>query len=178
MSAILRPRSAPPTRWRAVDAGRFCRRAGPVGAAAALSLARRGYPVILVDRAPPQPGTSAFGIDVRNVALSPRSASLLQNIDAWPEQAAAYHNMRVWEERGSSALDFDAASVNRQELGWLVEVGPLLERLWQRLEAHRNVQIYLGTTKCVTPRQHGIVLTVEPAKAGEASCVWWKPVLY
>ena len=103
--------------------------AGPVGAAAALSLAERGYPVILVDRTPPQPGASAFGIDVRNVALSPRSAALLQNIEAWPEQAAAYHNMRVWEERGSSALDFDAASVNRQELGWLVEVGPLLERL-------------------------------------------------
>lgn len=140
--------------------------AGPVGAAAALSLAERGYPVILVDRTPPQPGASAFGIDVRNVALSPRSAALLQNIEAWPEQAAAYHNMRVWEERGSSALDFDAASVNRQELGWLVEVGPLLERLWQRLEAHPNVQIVLGTTQCVTPRQHGIVLTVQPAKTG------------
>ena len=49
--------------------------AGPVGAAAALSLAERGYQVILVDRAPPQPGTAAFGMDVRNVALSPRSAA-------------------------------------------------------------------------------------------------------
>jgi ubiquinone biosynthesis UbiH/UbiF/VisC/COQ6 family hydroxylase len=140
--------------------------AGPVGAAAALSLAERGYQVILVDRAPPQPGAAAFGMDVRNVALSPRSAALLQNIDAWPRQAAAYRSMRVWEERGSSALDFAAASVNRQELGWLVEVWPLLERLWQRLEAHPKVQIVLGATQRVTPGQHGVVLTLQQAQAG------------
>ncbi|MBL6815368.1 MAG: FAD-dependent oxidoreductase [Pseudomonadales bacterium] len=140
--------------------------AGPVGAAAALSLAERGYQITLVDRAPPQPATSAFGMDVRNVALSPRSAALLQKIDAWPEQAAAYHSMRVWEERGSSALDFAAASVNRQELGWLVEVGPLLESLWQRLEVHPNVQIVLGTTQRVTPGHHSIVLTLKPSQTG------------
>ena len=82
--------------------------AGPVGAVAALSLSERGYQVTLIDRSPPKAGISAFDTDVRNVALSPRSAALIQDLDAWPEQAAPYHRMRVWEERGSSALDFDA----------------------------------------------------------------------
>jgi 2-polyprenyl-6-methoxyphenol hydroxylase-like FAD-dependent oxidoreductase len=58
------------------------------------------------------------------------------------------------------------ASVNRQELGWLVEVWPLLERLWQRLEAHPKVQIVLGATQSVTPGQHGVVLTLQQAQAG------------
>ena len=70
---------------------------GPVGAAAALSLADRGYAVTLVDHNRPQPGPSAFGMDIRNVALSPRSAELLKQIDGWPKQAAAYEKMCVWK---------------------------------------------------------------------------------
>ena len=95
---------------------------GPVGAAAALSLADRGYAVTLVDQHRPQPGPSAFGMDIRNVALSPRSAELLKQIDSWPEQAAAYEKMCVWEERGTSRLTFDAAGAGRGELGWLLRL--------------------------------------------------------
>ena len=118
---------------------------GPVGATAALSLASRGYRVTLVDRQRPMPGPSGLGMDVRNVALSPSSAGLLRGVNAWPEQAAAYDKMRVWEERGTSHLDFDAASVNRSELGWLVEVAPLLDRLWQQLGREPNVTVVLGS---------------------------------
>ena len=145
--------------------------AGLVGAAAALYLAERGYQVTVIDRSPPQAGISAFDMDVRNVALSPRSAALIQHVDAWPEQAAAYHRMRVWEERGSSALDFDAASVNRDELGWLVEVGPLLKRLWEKLEANDNIQVLLGMTKGVKPSHDGILLTLDQLEAGKEGTI-------
>ena len=124
---------------------------GPVGATAALSLASRGYRVTLVDRQRPMPGPSGLGMDVRNVALSPSSAGLLRGVNAWPEQAAAYDKMRVWEERGTSHLDFDAASVNRSELGWLVEVAPLLDRLWQQLDREPNVTVVLGSISGVQP---------------------------
>jgi ubiquinone biosynthesis UbiH/UbiF/VisC/COQ6 family hydroxylase len=90
-------------------------------------------------------------MDVRNVALSPSSAGLLRGVNAWPEQAAAYDKMRVWEERGTSHLDFDAASVNRSELGWLVEVAPLLDRLWQQLDREPNVTVVLGSISGVQP---------------------------
>ena len=145
--------------------------AGLVGAVAALSLSERGYQVTLIDRSPPKAGISAFDTDVRNVALSPRSAALIQGLDAWPEQAAPYHRMRVWEERGSSALDFDAASVNRDELGWLVEVGPLLNRLWEKLEANDNIQVLLGMTKGVNPSHDGIFLTLDQLEAGKEGTI-------
>jgi len=133
---------------------------GPVGAATALSLAGRGYAVTLVDRAPPQPGLSAFGMDIRNVALSPRSAALLRQIDSWPEQAAAYTKMCVWEERGTSRLAFDAASAGRNELGWLVEVAPLLAKLWQRLEEHANVTLAFGSVTDVVTTDQSVTLSL------------------
>ena len=131
---------------------------GPVGAATALSLAERGYAVTLVDRAHPQPGPSAFGMDIRNVALSPRSAALLRQIDSWPEQAATYRKMCVWEERGTSRLTFDVASAGRSELGWLVEVTPLLARLWQRLDEHSNITLVFGSVTDVATTNHGSLL--------------------
>ena len=134
---------------------------GPVGAATALSLAGRGYAVTLVDRAHPQPGPSAFGMDIRNVALSPRSASLLRQIDSWPAQAAAYTKMCVWEERGTSRLAFDAASAQRSELGWLVEVAPLLGKLWQRLEEHSNITLAFGSVTDVVTTDQSVALSLD-----------------
>lgn len=134
---------------------------GPVGVATALSLAELGFTVTLVDRGRPQPGLAAFGMDVRNVALSPQSAALLKQVDAWPSQAAAYQKMRVWEERGTSQLEFDAASVGRSELGWLVEVAPLLERLWQALEAQPNVSLVFGSVVDVAPTDTGVTLCID-----------------
>jgi 2-octaprenylphenol hydroxylase len=52
--------------------------------------------------------------------------------------------MRVWEERGTRAIDFDAALVARSELGWIVENGPLVALLWQRLRALDNVVVHTG----------------------------------
>ena len=134
---------------------------GPVGAAAALSLADRGYAVTLVDQHRPQPGPSAFGMDIRNVALSPRSAELLKQIDSWPEQAAAYEKMCVWEERGTSRLTFDAAGAGCGELGWLVEVAPLLARLWQRLEAHPNITLVFGSVTDVAATDQRVTLSLD-----------------
>ena len=49
-----------------------------------------------------------------------RSAELLKQIDSWPEQAAAYEKMCVWEERGTSRLDATLpAPVAASWVGWL-----------------------------------------------------------
>ena len=136
--------SATPNRQHVIVAG-----GGPVGAATALSLAQRGIQVTLIDRQRPVPGPSALGMDIRNVALSPRSAALLDAIDGWPQRAAGYAHMRVWEERGTSTLDFAAASVGRQQLGWLVEVAPLLDQLWQQLDRQPLIRVCLGSIAAV-----------------------------
>lgn len=131
---------------------------GPVGAATALSLADRGFEVILVDRSRPQSGPSAFAMDIRNVALSPRSTELLQRVNAWPKRAAAYQKMRVWEEQGTSSLVFDAQSIDRTELGWLVEVGPLLEQLWEQMYQHPKISVSIASIVDVDPMDDGVTL--------------------
>ena len=79
--------------------------AGPVGATAALLLAKQGYKVTLIDRQEPQPGPVGLGMDIRNVALSPASAELLKGVDAWPQEfAAAYDTMKIWEQWGTNDL--------------------------------------------------------------------------
>jgi 2-octaprenyl-3-methyl-6-methoxy-1,4-benzoquinol hydroxylase len=43
--------------------------------------------------------------------------------------------MRVWDAAGGGELDFDADAFGRRELGWIVEHGLLLDRLWSLLPA-------------------------------------------
>ncbi|MDG2276398.1 MAG: FAD-dependent monooxygenase [Pseudomonadales bacterium] len=104
---------------------------GLVGAAAALGLAALGRNVTLIDRQRPQVNAGELGVDIRNVALNPRSQTLLDSLGVWQlERVAPYKRMLVWEERGTASVEFQAQELGRSELGWLVEVSPLLNRLW------------------------------------------------
>ncbi len=116
--------------------------AGLVGAAAALGAAQLGLRVLLIDRAEPVWRPGHLGMDIRNVAVSPASQALLHDLGVWAEQqAVAYSHMRVWEERGTRVIEFDAADVQRGELGWILENGPLVAALWSRLRAHDGVTL-------------------------------------
>ena len=125
--------------------------AGPVGATAALLLAKQGYKVTLIDRQAPQPGPVGLGMDIRNVALSPASAELLQSVGVWPEAfAAAYDSMKIWEQWGVNDLLFDAAEVDRPSLGWIVQVAPLLAGLWQQVQAQAGqIDVVLGQVQSI-----------------------------
>jgi 2-octaprenyl-3-methyl-6-methoxy-1,4-benzoquinol hydroxylase/2-octaprenylphenol hydroxylase len=114
------------------------------GAAAALALADAGWPVVLVDRHKPTPSPSGLGVEIRNVALSPASRAFLEGIDGWVD-GAPYHRMHVWEALGTASLDFHAHESGRAELGWVVEVGALTERLWSRIEQHSRVRVLLAS---------------------------------
>ncbi|MFU8814219.1 MAG: FAD-dependent oxidoreductase [Pseudomonadales bacterium] len=115
---------------------------GLIGAAAALGLARQGRRVLLLEPSQPllQPGR--LGLDIRTVAVSPASRQLLESLGVWRTlQAAPYHRMEVWEERGTQAMVFDAVDVARAELGWIVENGPAGAALWGALGGEENVTI-------------------------------------
>ena len=132
--------------------------AGLVGATVALGLARRGYSVVVVERSKPEIRRGKLGCDIRNVALSPASRDLLENIDVWRSTtgAAPYERMHVWEERGTKSMDFRAAAVGRKELGWVLEHSLLTTLLWQHLESESQIHIMLDepllgvhTDRCV-----------------------------
>ena len=117
---------------------------GVVGAACALALARAGLDVALVE-ARPVPRWLAEQPDLRVYALAPDNAALLDALGVWPQvvraRAQPYRKMRVWGAGGGDELAFDAATLARDELGWIVENGLLVDRLWAALVA-AGVQVH------------------------------------
>ena len=111
---------------------------GVVGAACALALAQRGLEVALVEGAAPAPWR-AEAPDLRVYAFAADNAALFERLGTWAPVRDArvqpYRRMRVWDAGGGSELDFDADAFGRRELGWIVEHGLLLDRLWAALPA-------------------------------------------
>ncbi len=131
---------------------------GLVGATTALLLHGLGFPVTLVDRQRPKINTGALGIDIRNVALSPASRSLLQQAGIWGEvPATPYHHMCVWEQWGTAEVHFDAADAGVPELGWLIEMSPLVCAAWQQLEVV-GVELVEASIQHVVPQTDNVLL--------------------
>ncbi len=134
--------------------------AGPVGAVAALALQQRGFAVTIIDRIKPMPGPHGLGMDIRNVALSRGSRQLIESLITWPQQAGMFKTMHVWEQWGVNALNFDAAELGSDCLGWVAEVAPLLQALWQQLEANADIRVVLGDIQAVETDATGVMVTV------------------
>ena len=109
---------------------------GVVGAACALSLAKLGLEVALVEGREPAPW-SAGSPDLRVYAFAPDNAAFLDGLGIWESvrsaRTQAYRRMRVWDAAGGGELMFDADALGRTELGWIVEHGLLVDRLWAAL---------------------------------------------
>jgi len=132
---------------------------GLVGATAALAIADSGLAVGLVDRARPEPSRGRFGVDIRNIACSPATRSLLDDIGIWSALAPVpYTRMEVWEELGSAALEFTAEDAGRPELGWILENSATVCALWERIERHPRVTIRLGEVQGLSFEDDGAVL--------------------
>ena len=134
--------------------------AGPVGAVAALALQQRGFAVTIIDRIKPMPGPHGLGMDIRNVALSRGSRQLIESLITWPQQAGMFKTMHVWEQWGVNALNFDAAELGSDCLGWIAEVAPLLQALWQQLEVNADIGVVLGDIQAVETDATGVMVTV------------------
>jgi 3-demethoxyubiquinol 3-hydroxylase len=109
---------------------------GVVGSACALALAQRGLDVTLLESHEP-PRWSPAKRDLRVYAFAPDNAALLDGLGVWPAVRDArvqpYRHMCVWDAAGGNELAFDADAFARRELGWIVEHGLLVDRLWSAL---------------------------------------------
>jgi len=119
--------------------------AGMVGAALALSLARAGFDVVVVEPRPPSPWRSEDEIDLRVVALAPSSVDLFGRLDVWTSIAAAracaYRHMQVWDALAPGQLRFDAADQGMAALGQIVENRLIQHTLWRALEADPRIAL-------------------------------------
>lgn len=111
---------------------------GVVGSACALALAGLGLDVALIEAVEP-PRWRAANPDLRVYAFAPDNVALLETLGIWCNvrntRAHAYRRMRVWDAAGAGELAFDADTLGRRELGWIVEHGLLADRLWSALSA-------------------------------------------
>ena len=112
---------------------------GPVGAAAALALARRDFRTVLIEPASAAQASPRLVDELRFYALSPGSVDFLQELGVWrgalAERAGAFGCMRVWDREPSRELVFEARDIGRAELGWIVDHGALTQALWAALDA-------------------------------------------
>jgi len=112
---------------------------GPVGATAALALARLGRSVALVGPAQSIAAQPAPGLDTRVFAISTPSIALLRSLGVWqalsPARTNPVQRMQVLPSTADTArmLEFDAYEAALESLASIVESGELARVLDQAL---------------------------------------------
>ena len=129
--------------------------AGMVGAALALSLQSLPYRIALVDsqaegtfRQTTSTPQSVSEFEPRVSALTLASQSLLAELGVWssllPTQISPYREMHVWDELGTEHIHFDAADMQRSELGFIVENRHLIASMHTQLLQQENLDCFFG----------------------------------
>ena len=129
--------------------------AGLVGAALAASLKNCGLTIALIDHQTQeslqQNLTSASSVnefEPRVSALTLASQSLLKEIGVWekinPKQIQDYQKMKVWDELGTAAIEFDSAELYQDSLGCILENKLIISALHSTLAFQKNIKPFLG----------------------------------
>ncbi|HJR14481.1 MAG TPA: UbiH/UbiF/VisC/COQ6 family ubiquinone biosynthesis hydroxylase [Rhodanobacteraceae bacterium] len=146
---------------------------GMVGAACALSLARQGFSVALLEAHEPKPWHANEPEDLRVIALAPSSARLLDELGAWRSIAEArvspYRRMCVWDAASGAELGFDAASEGRAQLGWIVENKLIAGTLWGALEPAGVRRVCPARVTTFVQREDRITLDLDNGKVLSAA---------
>jgi len=120
--------------------------AGPVGSAAALSLAKisSSLKIALLDREPSLV-LPPDELDLRVVAINSGSRSLLEQLGVWAHiadrRACAYQRMYVWDAEGSGHVEFTASELDVDDLGHIVEAGIIQEGLDDLISKTVNIDL-------------------------------------
>jgi 2-octaprenyl-3-methyl-6-methoxy-1,4-benzoquinol hydroxylase len=119
--------------------------AGIVGSCAALSLARAGYRVALVEAHEPK-FWSEETPDLRVVALAADNQKLLDTCGVWKKiadrRAQTYSDMRVWDAAAGNVLHLSASQQARESLGWIIENNNIADALWQAIKLENRIQCF------------------------------------
>lgn len=115
--------------------------AGVVGSCAALSLARAGYRVALVEAHEPKPWTEAVP-DLRVLALANDNLELLDSCGVRKKierRMQPYKEMRVWDAAAGNELHLSAGQQAQQQLGAIVENSNIVDALWSAVVLENGV---------------------------------------
>jgi 2-octaprenylphenol hydroxylase len=148
--------------------------AGMVGASLAASLRDTNYSIALIDaqsaesllarKALPQ---NVNEYEPRVSALTFASRDLLKAVEAWqriePERILPYRNMHVWDQLGTAKIEFDAAELYEDALGYIVENQNIVSALHQALASQENLECFFDTriAKLSQSQEEGTVNCLE-----------------
>ena len=138
--------------------------AGPTGSLAALALAENNQRVVLHDPLPVESLTARS----RAYAITHSSRRLLQKLELWNR---LYEDLIPFEQ-----LDLRDQSINKRVLfqlsdlpaghrihggiGWILDHGPLMRSLLNRLQDHSDVELFLGNPS-PTPGPNDLVVAAD-----------------
>jgi 2-polyprenylphenol 6-hydroxylase len=95
-----------------------------VGAALACALGRGGFRVALLEQARAE-RFDPKSFDLRVSAISPATENILANLGVWEAlrnaRVSPYRSMHVWDAAGGAAIRFEAADLQMDHLGHIVE---------------------------------------------------------
>lgn len=119
--------------------------AGIVGSCAALSLARAGYRVALVEAHEPK-AWSEETPDLRVLALANDNQKLLDACGVWKKIAErrvqAYTDMRVWDAAAGNELHLSASQQAQESLGAIIENNNIADALWQAIKLENSITCF------------------------------------
>ena len=122
--------------------------AGIAGLVTAIGLADAGFQLIVVD-----PGTVSRQDDMRSTAYLSPSVALFETLDLWSSlsaNAAPLSALRVADSAGdppelADTRLFTPNDMGADEFGWNILNSVASEALTNRAQAHRNIELRLGT---------------------------------
>ncbi|MDQ6969437.1 MAG: UbiH/UbiF/VisC/COQ6 family ubiquinone biosynthesis hydroxylase [Mariprofundus sp.] len=97
--------------------------AGMVGLALACALKDTGLQIIVIERAEPQVRKS-LGRDCRVSAIVKGNVEILKGLGVWQHMqadASPMRAMRIWDNQAAGGIRFNAAEIDQEALGYLVE---------------------------------------------------------
>lgn len=137
--------------------------AGIVGSSLALSLAKEGVDVCLIDK-----GTPEIKEDIsrgRTAALNLASQNILEKLGVKrgiQNYLTPFKNIYVWDSEGTSSLEFSSDEIGQPKLGDVVTNNAILSSIFLLLPNHKNLRFLSGDRlKTLDPQEESIKVCTE-----------------
>ena len=137
--------------------------AGVVGSSLALSLAKEGVDVCLIDK-----GTPEIKEDIsrgRTAALNLASQNILEKLGVKrgiENYLTPFKNIYVWDSDGTSSLEFSSDEIGQPKLGDVVTNNAILSSIFLLLPNHKNLRFLSGDRlKTLDPQEESIKVCTE-----------------
>ena len=142
---------------------------GMVGLSLAAALSTMHITATVVESQEPCLAWESTDYDARVSALNLASYRFLSYINVWSDLreacVAPLERMLVWDSLGGGEITFDAAEVNEEVLGYIVENREIVRALWQRLKNDTNVNLLFPyTAEKVIVDDQGVHLSLNHGK--------------